>query len=407
MCWLVLSSVNMKQFVVLSALVSCALGAPVADADADARVLLAKPYINSGSASGPLTPLVGDLVATNRGYASLSLEGFSEDVNEDGFVDPIAHAPAVAAYHVAAPAAVKTVEVKAAPAVAVAPVAYHHVATAPVVHQVGYQVHHQVHHVPQVTVQKHTSTHTTPQPVKLSVAPKYSPQTRSQQARSTRKPITPTPTPIRSYTFTPVYKERSTTPRYSTTRATTLKPTSIKTLTTRPSYQSQFSRNNLSKRVIYSSHEYQDTQDWLPVTTPPPPTNLIRKQASKPPINYNSPEYYNAAPTPYSLFQSVPENIGETDVFHLSQNVDFGKKLETDNPVLNEVDHGYRGPVSVHKLVSTRPPRKVAKARGALDGLIPSLFSHKRDETRSRKSRGRCTVRRRRPKHIQPAADRL
>ena len=33
------------------------------------------------------------------------------------------------------------------------------------------------------------------------------------------------------------------------------------------------------------------------------------------------------APTPYSLFQSVPENFQETDVFHLSQNVDFGKKL--------------------------------------------------------------------------------
>merc|ERR1712029_902572 len=190
-----------KQFVVLSALVGCALGAPVAEADADAQVLLAKPYINSGSASGPLTPLVGDLVATNRGYASLSLEGFSEDVNEDGFVDPIAHAapvvpvaaPVVAYHAVAAPAVaqVKTVEVKAAPAVA--PVAYHHVApaatvavapaaayhvaapaavktvevkaapavaAAPVAYQVGYQVHHQVHHVPQVTVQKHTSTHT-------------------------------------------------------------------------------------------------------------------------------------------------------------------------------------------------------------------------------------------------------
>merc|ERR1712121_444132 len=177
-------TVNMKYFAVFSAVVSCALGAPVAEADADAQVLLAKPYINSGSASGPLTPLVGDLVATNRGYASLSLEGFSEDVNEDGFVDPIAHAAPVVpvadpvAYHaVSAPAVaeVKTVEVKAAPAVApvayhhvapaatvaVAPVAYHHVATAPVVHQVGYQVHHQVHHVPQVTVQKHTSTHTT------------------------------------------------------------------------------------------------------------------------------------------------------------------------------------------------------------------------------------------------------
>merc|ERR1711872_673999 len=74
---------------------------------------------------------------------------------------------------------VKTVEVKAAPAVvpaatyayaapavatAVVPAAYHtvaapavHVATAPVVQHVGYQVHH----VPKVHVQKHTSTHTT------------------------------------------------------------------------------------------------------------------------------------------------------------------------------------------------------------------------------------------------------
>merc|ERR1711915_872963 len=129
--------------------------APVAEAEADPQLLLAKPCINSGSASGPLTPLVGDLVATNRGYASLSLEGFSEDVNEDGFVDPIAHAaPVVAvaapvAHHVvAAPAVaeVKTVEVKAAPAVAAAvvPAAYHavaapavHVATAPVVQHVG------------------------------------------------------------------------------------------------------------------------------------------------------------------------------------------------------------------------------------------------------------------------------
>merc|ERR1712109_381150 len=177
-CWLILPTVNMKYLVVLSVAVCSTLAAPVAEAEADPQLLLAKPYINSGSASGPLTPLVGDLVATNRGYASLSLEGFSEDVNEDGFVDPIAHAaPVVAvaapiAHHVvaAAPAEVKTVEVKAAPAVAAAvvPAAYHavaapavHVATAPVVQHVGYQVHHQVHHVPQVTVQKHTSTHTT------------------------------------------------------------------------------------------------------------------------------------------------------------------------------------------------------------------------------------------------------
>merc|ERR1712128_360843 len=165
--------VNMKYFAVLSALVGCTLGAPVAEADAEAQaLLLAKPYLTSGAASGPLTPLVGDLVATNRGYASLSLEGFSEDVNEDGFVDPIAHAvPVVAvaapvayhhavaapiAYHhaiaapvaVAAPAvaAVKAAVVPAATYAYAAPAAYH-VATAPVVQHVGYQVHHQAHHV--------------------------------------------------------------------------------------------------------------------------------------------------------------------------------------------------------------------------------------------------------------------
>merc|ERR1711970_1065803 len=156
-CWLTLPTVKMKLLFLLS-LIGCSVAAPVAEADADAQILLAKPYINSGSAAGPLTPAVGDLVATNRGYRPLSLEGFSEDVNEDGFVDPIA--PAVPVVQYAAP--VKTVEVKAAP---VATVAYAapavHVATAPVVHHVGYQVHHQVHHVPQVTVQKHTSTHTT------------------------------------------------------------------------------------------------------------------------------------------------------------------------------------------------------------------------------------------------------
>merc|ERR1712184_219697 len=35
------------------------------------------------------------------------------------------------------------------------------VATAPVVHHVGYKVHHQVQHVPQVYVQKHVTHHTT------------------------------------------------------------------------------------------------------------------------------------------------------------------------------------------------------------------------------------------------------
>ena len=53
------------------------------------------------------------------------------------------------------------------------------------------------------------------------------------------------------------------------------------------------------------------------------------------------------APTPFSLFQSVPENFQETDVFHLSQNVDFGKKLgvgsvqpSPPDVAYNEVDTG-------------------------------------------------------------------
>merc|ERR1712156_621888 len=123
-CWLILPTVNMKYLVVLSVAVCSTLAAPVAEAEADPQLLLAKPYINSGSASGPLTPLVGDLVATNRGYASLSLEGFSEDVNEDGFVDPIAHAAPVVA--VAAP-----VVVPAATYAYAAPIAHHVVAAAP------------------------------------------------------------------------------------------------------------------------------------------------------------------------------------------------------------------------------------------------------------------------------------
>merc|ERR1712072_1492510 len=42
--------------------------------------------------AGPLTAAFGDLVATERGLRPISLEGFSEDVNQDGFVDPIAQA---------------------------------------------------------------------------------------------------------------------------------------------------------------------------------------------------------------------------------------------------------------------------------------------------------------------------
>merc|ERR1712045_774672 len=157
--------VKMRQFVALLAL---------------AGVCLARPYINQGVPAGPLTPAVGDLVATPKGYRSLALEGFSEDLNQDGFVDPIGQAVPVV-QHVAAPvisyaaapavtyAAVKPVEVKPVE-VKAAPVPVHYtvpaatvpvVHTAPVVQHIGYNIHHQVHHIPQVAVQKHTTQHVT------------------------------------------------------------------------------------------------------------------------------------------------------------------------------------------------------------------------------------------------------
>merc|ERR1712003_195070 len=197
-CLLEIHLVVMKQFVTLLAVVGSSLAAPAADPQ---LVKVAAPYINQGAASGPLTPAIGDLVATPKGYKSLALEGFTEDLNQDGFVDPIGQAvvpvvqpavaayavprvaapvvaaPAVAAYSVKAPVAAAkvvaapavatytvpaaTTKVVAAPAVAAyhaAPVA---VATAPVVQHVGYNVHHTVQHVPQVAVQKHVTHHVT------------------------------------------------------------------------------------------------------------------------------------------------------------------------------------------------------------------------------------------------------
>merc|ERR1712154_379634 len=139
-CLLEIHLVVMKQFVTLLAVVGSSLAAPAADPQ---LVKVAAPYINQGAASGPLTPAIGDLVATPKGYKSLALEGFSEDLNQDGFVDPIGQAVVPVVHH--AP-------VVAAPAVAAyhaAPVA---VATAPVVQHVGYNVHHTVQHVPQYVI---------------------------------------------------------------------------------------------------------------------------------------------------------------------------------------------------------------------------------------------------------------
>ena len=72
--------------------------------------------VNEGPQTGPLTPLVGNLVATPKGLRPIELEGFSEDLNQDGFVDPIAPAaPApIVRQIVAAPAPIQ--QVVAAPA---------------------------------------------------------------------------------------------------------------------------------------------------------------------------------------------------------------------------------------------------------------------------------------------------
>merc|ERR1712004_212375 len=81
--WLPTQAVTMKSFV-LSSLFAVGLSAPTT-------------HVNSGLPAGPLTPAFGDAVQTPKGLRSLALEGFSEDLNQDGFVDPIGQAVVVGA----------------------------------------------------------------------------------------------------------------------------------------------------------------------------------------------------------------------------------------------------------------------------------------------------------------------
>merc|ERR1711992_495925 len=109
-------AVTMKSFV-LSSLFACGLAAPTT-------------HVNSGVPVGPLTPAFGDAVQTPKGLRSLALEGFSEDLNQDGFVDPIGQAV------VAAPVAYTVPHLVAAPNVGVAPVAAVRTAVAPVAYNI-------------------------------------------------------------------------------------------------------------------------------------------------------------------------------------------------------------------------------------------------------------------------------
>merc|ERR1739846_158502 len=114
--WLPTQAVTMKSFV-LSSFFACGLAAPTT-------------HVNSGVPVGPLTPAFGDAVQTPKGLRSLALEGFSEDLNQDGFVDPIGQAV------VAAPVAYTVPHLVAAPNVGVAPVAAVRTAVAPVAYNI-------------------------------------------------------------------------------------------------------------------------------------------------------------------------------------------------------------------------------------------------------------------------------
>merc|ERR1719422_441826 len=153
-------------------------GALAAAAVATAAPAADPQLLQSGLPAGPLTPAWGNGVLTPRGVRPLNLEGFSEDVNQDGFVDPIGAAVAPVAY--AAPAvtyagyalpAVKPVEVKVEkvePVEVKAPVVTYAAAPA-LAHPVHYAapvaaVHHAVVHQPVAThtytvpVSQHTET---------------------------------------------------------------------------------------------------------------------------------------------------------------------------------------------------------------------------------------------------------
>merc|ERR1712038_1988566 len=115
--------ITMNSFVVFATLVAAACAA--------AQTVVNT--VNQGPQTGPLTPIIGDAVATPKGFRSLALEGFSEDLNQDGFVDPIAPAaPAPVVVPAPAPIARIAAPVAVAPQVAFpAPVAAPIVKAAP------------------------------------------------------------------------------------------------------------------------------------------------------------------------------------------------------------------------------------------------------------------------------------
>merc|ERR1712018_347674 len=118
-------NIIMKVLICLSAVLAMAQCGPL------------NALLTSGGAAGPVHPAHGPFVATKRGFRNIALEGYSEDDNGDGFVDPIGQV---------APAVYTAPVVHAAPAVTyAAALTYTHHVAAPVTYthtaHVGNLVH--------------------------------------------------------------------------------------------------------------------------------------------------------------------------------------------------------------------------------------------------------------------------
>merc|ERR1711974_23409 len=77
---------TMKSFIAFATLLAAACAAP--------QQIGVKTVVE-GPQTGPLTALIGNLMQTPKGLRPIDLEGFSEDLDQDGFVDPVV--PAVPA----------------------------------------------------------------------------------------------------------------------------------------------------------------------------------------------------------------------------------------------------------------------------------------------------------------------
>merc|ERR1711892_249376 len=148
------SGINMNTFVALSALMTVAVTAPTAEADA--QLLYGGAYGAGLAGLGGYAGLAGGYAGLAGGYAGLAGAIHAPVATAVAPAATVAIAAPAVAYAHAAPA----FAYNAAPAVVHTPVhqVTNHVVNAPVIRHVGTQVHHQVHHIPNVAVDTKSST---------------------------------------------------------------------------------------------------------------------------------------------------------------------------------------------------------------------------------------------------------